>query len=72
MLAYAQESTLLRARIHITRSKVLVAGDASSCAVLPVMTLNIRELAPFSARLTATVRFHASDPYVSMLQTAAL
>ena len=60
-----------RARIHITTSNVLSAV-ASSRIVLPVIVLTILEFAPLSAAATAFVIFHASDPYVRILQTHAL
>ena len=60
------------ARIHATRLNVRHFSDASWCAVLPVMMLSICELAPFRVLLASACSCHASDPYVSTLQTQDL
>lgn len=57
-----------RARIHHRRLKVVVALEASSCLVRPVICDSMYALAPFIILHVSSSSGHASDPYVSMEQ----
>ena len=56
-----------RARIASMRSNDLDPSLASSCCVLPVMTLTMRLFAPFIFLQMSLSRHHASAPYVILL-----